>query len=245
MTFNERNTESECTLDRLQNAHLDQEVQNFQDLSLFDNTGLKDGLNHELPLPAKFTKWRSMPFLPVETRCCRGAIVSLIEPYKVMAASAEFLRTIQLASDDVCGRHIDDLVGPSTETLSIHSAIKNTSMLHTTQVRLALVGGGGHVIDVTASFLPYRGCSDSRLTGCLLQIDCVHHPITGCGQPVFIVEDFGIASLRVPQPKVRTAQRQLRRAANQTAGMENEEERQRQQVAKRGAGVVTTFDKGF
>jgi hypothetical protein len=211
------------------NLELDQ-TGSFQDV--FESSRFKDGLNEVLPLPAKFARWKSMPVMSVITECCRGAIVSLSKPHIILAASAEFLNTLRANPNDVCGKNMDAFLSPSTDLAAIQSAIHGASLLRTTQIKLALLATDGRDVEATVSLSPHRAYKDGRLEGCLLQIESVDH-VT----PVFLVEDFGRCASAVKTD--REVHRQLRREANQTAGKENEQERQRQQGARRSSSQPT------
>jgi hypothetical protein len=198
---------------------------------LLPSASFRDGHNEGLPLPAKFGSWKSMAAVPRITGCCRGLIASLVKPHRILAASVEFLNTIKATSDEVCGRNLDAIFSPNTDSAAVRSAMNNAALLRTTQVKLALLSSDGLEVEATVSFSPYRGCADGRLEGFLLQIECIHNRADDSSEPVFLVEDFGPYASR--ETEDRMVLRLLRREANQTAGQENEQERQRQQGARR------------
>ena len=196
----------------------------------FDDASLKQSFNEALPAPIKFNKVSTPD--TCHTSCGHGAIVSLLKPHKILAASNEFLNTVGFTSSQVCGRSISSIFGPRTDTVRIMAAIKNTGHLETTEVNTVLYASNGREVDLCATLRPHLVTSGRGIGGCLLQIRFIR-----CGQgpeapgPVFILEDFGLdlANPAPGSPKADSdALRRRRRAANAVTGIETDAERSRQ-----------------
>ena len=204
----------------------------------FNGSTLRESLNETLPSPSKFSRSESTPPAPMETRCCRGAIVSLVKPHKILAISSDISSMAEFTSDQICGRSINVLCGPRTDVSSLNAAIKNTALGQSSTIDTVLSSSTGADLHVTVTLSPYHRPSDRSLGGCLLQIDCIHiSDVESCGpakssKPVLLLEDFCLfsdpSSSLQPSPK-SALQRRLRREANLAAGLDNEAERRRQQ----------------
>ncbi len=203
----------------------------------FDGSTFRESFNETLPSPSKFSRSEPLQFAPMETRCCRGVIVSLVKPHKILAVAADILNMAEFTSGQICGRSINVLFGPRTDVSSVNAAIKNTALGQSSTIDTVLSSSTGADLHVTATLSPYHRPSDGSLGGCLLQIDCIHVPdVESCEpakslKPVFLLEDFCLLSdpSTSLQPSPKSAlQRRLRREANLAAGLENEAERRRQ-----------------
>ena len=192
----------------------------------FDDASLKQSFNEALPAPIKFNKVSTPD--TCHTSCGHGAIVSLLKPHKILAASNEFLNTVGFTSSQICGRSISSVFGPRTDTVRIMAAIKNTGHLETTEVNTVLYASNGREVDLCASFSPYFKSSEAHLGGCLLQIHFIQSGDAGNSHPVYILEDFGLASEFRPlaSPK-HASERLLRREANLATGLEIDAEGRR------------------
>ena len=135
---------------------------------------LLEGLNEFLPSPTKFS--RSKLIKSTETRSCRGAIVALKKPHKIIAVASDTLSLTEFTSGQICGRSINVLFGPRTDVARLTAAIKNTGHNQSTTIDTILCSSTGADLHVTVTFSPCRRAFEERLDSCLLQIDCVHIP---------------------------------------------------------------------
>ena len=196
------------------------------------NDSIQQSMNDHLPPPSKFS--RDQLFSSAPLKAFQGAVVSLLKPHKIIAASEEFLHTVGLTSDQILGRSIQVLVGPKTDTIELSAAIKNTGHMQVAQINTILYTSSGQELEVTATLLPYVNVLSGSLGGCVLRIDCIRD-----GEGTFLLEDFGsMASRDVACPPQSAAdaaaRRRCRRQANAATGLENESEAQGQR-ARRGA----------
>ena len=204
----------------------------------FNRTVFLESLNELLPSPSKFCRPES---IPMGACCCRGAIVSLVKPHKILAVAPDVLSLVEFTSDQICGRSVNVLFGPKTVEAPLTAAIKNTGHGQPTTIDTVLSSSKGADLNVTVTFSPYRRASDGSLGGCLLQIDFLHIPDfessipKQSSLPVLLLDDVGIFfdPSTSPQPSPKSHfQRRLRREANLATGLENEAERRRQQQGR-------------
>ena len=194
-----------------------------------DDHSFKKSLNEELPFPCKFKRNQ-----PEEVPSCRhGVMISLINPHAVLAASDGFLEMTGFCSSQVCGRSINTVFGPKTNTSEILAAIKNTSRLETTELNTVLYTSSGREIDLCAAVSPLYGKSGDCLRGCLLRINFINCAGRDAGSPILILEDFTCASTSDTPPLLKNESQRWRREANLMTGMENDAERRRQ-LLRRG-----------
>ena len=149
-----------------------------------------DGILDCLPPPCKFSRFRMKSSAPLENCCCQGAMISLLKPHKIIAASAEFLRTVGFTSDQIRSRTIRALVGPNTDMSELSAAIKNAGHMHSTQINTTLYTSCGTELEVTATLSPHVNVLSGSLGGCVLRIDSVRDG-AGTSCPAFFLEDFG------------------------------------------------------
>ncbi len=157
----------------------------------FSGTNFRENFNDTLPFPSKFSRSESISSIPIDANCCRGAIVSLLKPHKILAVAPDILNTTKFSSIQICGRSINVLFGPDTDVVSLNAAIKNTAHGQSSTLDTILCTSAGADLHVTATLSPYHR-TDRSLGGCLLQIDCIHLPDLGCSEPVFILDDFDL-----------------------------------------------------
>jgi hypothetical protein len=157
----------------------------------FKRSIFAENFNDVLPSPTKFSRSESKTFAPTETSCCRGAIVSLVKPHKILAVASDILSMAEFSSDQICGRSINVLLGPRTDVASLNVAIKNTGHDQSSTLNTVLSSSTGADLHVTVTFSPYRRASDGSLSGCLLQIDCIYLPDLESPAPVFALDDVG------------------------------------------------------
>ena len=206
---------------------------------IFSEESMQQCMNETFPPPSKFSRARSSLSAQLETRCCQGAVLSLLKPHKIIAASKEFLHTVGFTSDQILSRSIQALLGPKTGMVELSAAIKNTGHMQAAQINTILYTSCGRELEVTATLSPYVNVLSGSLGGCVLRIDCIRD---GAGSsPAFLLEDFGAMGLgggaRPPQSAAdAAAQGRQRRQANAATGLENESEAQGQR-ARIGARV--------
>ena len=198
---------------------------------IFSEESMQHSINETFPPPSKFSRARTTP---LETRCCQGAVLSLLKPHKIIAASDEVLHIVGFTSDQILSRSIQALTGPKTDMIELSAAIKNTGHMQTVQISTVLYTSSGQELEVTATLSPYVNVLSGSLGGCVLRIDCIRD-----GEGTFLLEDFGsMASRDVACPPQSAAdaaaRRRCRRQANAATGLENESEAQGQR-ARRGA----------
>ena len=209
------------------------------DFKVFSNVELKSSLNSRLPLPSKLLRYKSMSAASGETSCYSGAVVSLTKPFKILAASKEFLQAVKLASDQIVGRSIHVLLAPQSDAEAVSTAIKSAAQLRPTSLRMFLHSSDGRDLDVTASFSPYRGPSDDAPRGCLLQIECIHDAESEpAALPVFLLDDFGT---RGADGCAGERQLRLLREARRATGLDNERERLRQLARSAWKRAASTY----
>ena len=208
------------------------------DWKSFHYIELQSDLNKRLPLPSKLKRSQSMPAVPEDTRCYTGAIFSLAKPYKISAASPEFLQAVKLSLNQVYDRSITVLLKPQSDAESFAAAIENASRLQSTALRMSLHSSDGRDLDVTASFSPYRGPSDDAPGGCLLQIECIHDAESEPALPVFLLDDFGT---RGADGCAGERQLRLLREARRATGLDNERERLRQLARSAWKRAASTY----
>ena len=179
-----------------------------------------------LPSPSKFSRPQSV-LQTAERKCCCGAIISIIKPYRILAASSEFLRTVEFSSDQICGRSINMILGPKTNNVALIAAIKNTAQFESRKIEIILSASSGRDVNIAATFSPYRNPLDGNLGGCLFQIDVIHSPDLENFHSIILIDDLGLSAMGRSAPE-QAARRRIRREANAAAGLDNEEERQRQ-----------------
>ena len=194
---------------------------------IFSEESMQHSINETFPPPSKFSRARTTP---LETRCCQGAVLSLLKPHKIIAASDEFLHTVGFTSDQILSRSIQALTGPKTDMIELSAAIKNTGHMQAVQISTVLYTSSGQELEVTATLSPYVNVLSGSLGGCVLRIDCIRDG-AGTSCPAFLLEDFGAMDLgggaRPPQSAAdAAARRRQRRQANAATGLENESEAQ-------------------
>ena len=216
------------------------ELESSTSKEFFSEENMQQCMNETFPPPFKFSRARSNLSPPLETRCCQGAVLSLLKPHKIIAASDEFLRIVGFTSDQILSRSIQALVGPKTGMVELSAAIKNTGHMQTAQINTILYTSCGRELEVTATLSPYVNVLSGSLGGCVLRIDCIRDG-AGTSSPAFLLEDFGAMALGSgalsPQSAADAAARlRQRRKANSATGLENESEAQGQR-ARIGARV--------
>ena len=149
-----------------------------------------ESFNDVLPSPTKFSRSELLlKFAPTETSCCRGAIVSLVKPHKILAVASDILSMAEFSSEQICGRSINVLFGPRTDVASLNVVIKNTGHDQSSTLNTVLSSSTGADLHVAVTFSPYRRASDGSLSGCLLQIDCIYLPDLEAPVPMFALDD--------------------------------------------------------
>jgi hypothetical protein len=195
----------------------------------FNGINFTESFNEILPSPSKFRRSESMT--PMERSCHRGIIISILNPYTIIAVAPDILSIAEFTSGQICGRSINVLFGPRTDIASLSTAIKNAGHGQSSTIDNIFYSSTGVGLHVTATCSPYCRPSDRSLSGCLLQIDCIHIPDTASSEPERPPEPvllLDVLCLLQPSPKCPLLRR-LRREANLAAGRDNEAERRRQQ----------------
>jgi hypothetical protein len=199
----------------------------------FKRTAFLESCSDYLPSPTKFSRSESTPLARMEASCCRGAILSLVKPHKILAVAPDILCIAGFTSDQICGRSINVLCGPRTDVALLTAAIKNTGHDHSSTIKTVLNSSTGAEQHVTATFSPYRRASEGSLGGCLMQIDCIYLPDLESSSPVFSLDDFNFLC---DSPSTQAAQStpdrigHPGREVNVGAGLDDKAERvQRQQ----------------
>jgi hypothetical protein len=155
----------------------------------FSASKFRENFNGELPPPSKFSRSESTQ---TEICCRRGAIVSLLQPHKILAVAPDILSIAEFSSSQIRGRSINVLFGPRADVAPLNSAIKNTAHGQSSTIDTVLCTSAGADLHVTVTFSPYHRPTDRCLGGCRLQIDCIHFPDQESSEPVFILDDFGL-----------------------------------------------------
>ena len=181
---------------------------------IFSEESMQQCMNETFPPPSKFSRARSSSSAPLETRCCQGAVLSLLKPHKIIAASDEFLHTVGFTSDQILSRSIQALVGPKTDMIELSAAIKNTGHMQAAQISTVLYTSCGRELEMTVTLSPYVNVLSGSLGGCVLRIDCIRDG-AGTSSPAFLLEDFGAMALGSgalsPQSAADAAARRRRR----------------------------------
>jgi hypothetical protein len=208
----------------------------------FSGTNFRENFNDSLPFPSKFSRSEFMPSIPIDANCCRGAIVSLLKPHKILAVAPDISSITNFSSGQICGRSINVLFGPDTDFVTLNAAIKNTAHGQSSTFDTILFTSTGADLHVTATLSPYHR-TDRSLGGCLIQIDCIHLPDMESSEPVFILDDFGL--LCGPAPHTHSTPDNIAsfhtfRELNLAIGLEREAERRWRQKALLSANQPVT-----
>jgi hypothetical protein len=163
----------------------------------FDDATFRESFNELLPPPSKFSRSESVS-IASQTSWCRGALVSLLKPHKILSVAPDILKMTEFNCDQITGRSINVLFGPSTDAESLNAAIKKAAHGQSSTIYTVLSTSKGSDLHVTTTLSPYHRLSDKGLDRCpavcLLQIDCIHIPHMKPSEPVFILDEFGLIS---------------------------------------------------
>ena len=97
-------------------------------------------------------------------------IVSVESPNVVLKADPGVHDLLGYTAEEICGRSIKILHGPKTDSVILHSAIKNAAVYQTCTVQATLYGRSGQGRIVMATCSPYQS-GDGSFLGCLLEIE--------------------------------------------------------------------------
>ena len=94
-------------------------------LKSFDDHGINEYEKVKMAPPKRFLKRKDIKFdVQVVSMPSKRAVVSLQYPHTILSVSGPFLEWLGYSQQELVGRSLKILSGPSTDTSSLHTAIK-------------------------------------------------------------------------------------------------------------------------